>query len=216
MNDKWMTKAKKDNPAESLIAKMKLTQARIAKNDQGASRTATLRRPYQLLILLLCRLYGRKSGRFFKSSWAPLIHEISTNGTILNWATILSDSMSLAINQIRKSAQVTGFYMSSYFMDAVCASNTFPALSWRWTPKCHPDLLPYAMGAQVQGFLYRDHLPLHYPTAQGSSRITCPIHVRECSEVHRHSGGLVCEHSRSVFHNLWCYHGTSYIPLLHS
>jgi hypothetical protein len=138
VNDKWMTKAKKDNPAESLIAKMKLTQARIAKNDQGASRTATLRRPYQLLILLLCRLYGRKSGRFFKSSWAPLIHEISTNGTILNWATILSDSMSLAINQIRKSAQVTGFYMSSYFMDAVCASNTFPALSWRWTPKCHP------------------------------------------------------------------------------
>ena len=56
--------------------------------------TASLRTPYRFIALMLNRIFGRAHGKRFKLEWIPIIFYVTTQGTILNWANIVSNSLS--------------------------------------------------------------------------------------------------------------------------
>lgn len=89
---------------------------------------------------MLSRLHGEANCMFVKSEWIPLAHGVMSASIIFNWASILSANILRALEKAIQRPDVKGtpFYFSSFLLDALCASNQFPALKWAWTPKCPP------------------------------------------------------------------------------
>jgi hypothetical protein len=86
---------------------------------------------------LVSRIYGEKYATHVRIGWVPMMYEITEGGKIFNWVTILSNSLAEAIGKAQLDAfsGTLEFYMSSYLLDVVCASNTFMGLGWSWSPK---------------------------------------------------------------------------------
>ena len=59
--------------------------------------TASLRAPYRFIALMLNRIFGRANGRLFKFEWIPLIFHVATEGTVFNWASLVSSSLSSCV-----------------------------------------------------------------------------------------------------------------------
>ena len=55
--------------------------------------TASLRAPYRFIALMLNRIFGRAHGRLFKLEWIPIIFHVATQGTVFNWASMVSSSI---------------------------------------------------------------------------------------------------------------------------
>ena len=96
--------------------------------------TSTLRAPYRFIALMLNRIFGRSHGKRFKIGCIPVIFFVATQGTIFNWATIVSKSLSACI-----SADLGGvsqnrseFYISSILIDYLLCTQSFPALRCNW------------------------------------------------------------------------------------
>ena len=56
--------------------------------------TSTLRAPYRFIASMLNRIFGRANGKSFKIGWISVIVFVATQGTIFNWASIMSNSLS--------------------------------------------------------------------------------------------------------------------------
>ena len=67
----------------------------------------------------------------FQTKWIPIIHQVITYGSILNWGEIISSNLDFQLKKVQKEHQ---FYMSSYILDVMCASREYPSLGWRWKP----------------------------------------------------------------------------------
>ena len=80
----------------------------------GEYDTVSLRDPYIFIALMLNRVFGRAHGRLFKLEWIPLIFHVATQGTIFNWASLVSSSLSscLASALGGESQKRSEFYMS--------------------------------------------------------------------------------------------------------
>jgi hypothetical protein len=61
-----------------------------------------------------------------------MAYKISQNGHVFNWETILSFNIAQCSND-PKNMKNPGFYMSTYLIDVVCATNSFPIFNWSWT-----------------------------------------------------------------------------------
>jgi len=99
--------------------------------------TASLREPYKLVAMMMCRLFGDPDAKEFQQVWVQLMHEVCNKGTIFNWSGILSCAIVHAVNRARRvlgENEPAHFYMSSYLLDVICATNPFPGLHWMWTP----------------------------------------------------------------------------------
>ena len=59
--------------------------------------TATLITHYRFIALMLNRIFGRVHGKSFKLEWVPIIFYVATQGTVFNWANIVSNSLSSCI-----------------------------------------------------------------------------------------------------------------------
>jgi hypothetical protein len=46
--------------------------------------------PYQLLISMICRLYGEENCIHFKQEWTTMAHAVVEKGAVFNWVSILS------------------------------------------------------------------------------------------------------------------------------
>ena len=55
---------------------------------------ASLRASYRFIALMLNRVFGRAHGRLFKLEWIPIIFHVATQGTIFNWASMVSSNLS--------------------------------------------------------------------------------------------------------------------------
>ena len=53
--------------------------------------TASLRTPYRFIALMLNRIFGRAHGKSFKLEWMLIIFYVGTQGTVFNWANIVSN-----------------------------------------------------------------------------------------------------------------------------
>ena len=60
----------------------------------GEYDTASLRTAYRFIALMLNKIFGRAHGKSFKLEWMPIIFYVATQGTIFNWANIVSNSLS--------------------------------------------------------------------------------------------------------------------------
>ena len=96
-----------------------------------------MKEPYQFLSSMICKLYGEDKCTHFKLEWTPIAHYVSDKGDVFNWEQLLS----INISETTKGAlgpKQPGFFMSSYLLDVVCASNHFPGMDWCWNPTSSP------------------------------------------------------------------------------
>jgi hypothetical protein len=104
----------------------------------GIYATASLNDYMRYLVMMLCRLYGKKDSNHFSAEWTPLLEEVS-EGNSFNWHKILSDNITTEVTNYktaREKGQFVAFYMSAYIMDAICFRTPFPLMSWSWNPSC--------------------------------------------------------------------------------
>ena len=93
--------------------------------------TARLRAPYRFIALMLNWIFGRANGTLFKLEWIPLMFHVATEGTIFNWASLVSSSLSSCVaaalggGEARKKSE---FYMSSILIDCILCHQPFPGL----------------------------------------------------------------------------------------
>jgi hypothetical protein len=101
----------------------------------GMYATSSLATHMIYVAMMHCILVRRKSPTHFPVEWVPIMHEVA-KGYTFNWAKRLSDNLAKRIieYQILKSkGQPTPFYMSPYFIDAICFMTPFPLINWSWT-----------------------------------------------------------------------------------
>ena len=70
----------------------------------------------QNMVILLAIIFGRKYAKSFMEKWVPIMHQVMSNGSILNWGEIISSNLD---NQLRKAQMDHEFYMASYLMDVM-------------------------------------------------------------------------------------------------
>ena len=100
----------------------------------GEYETSTLLAPSGFIVLMLNIIFGRANGKSFKFGWIPIIYHVATHGTIFNWESIVSNSMSAFINATLGgvSQNKYEFYMSSILIDCILCTHPFPALKCNW------------------------------------------------------------------------------------
>jgi hypothetical protein len=98
--------------------------------------TTNLRRPYQYMVAMLCRLYGEPDATHFPLSYMPLIYLCADVGVSFNWADILSENLNIAIFAVMQAQPGTfpNFHMSSYLLDIMCMAHKYPNMGWSWFP----------------------------------------------------------------------------------
>ena len=88
-------------------------------------KTSKFRKIVQIIVILLSILFGRKDGSTFLDKWIPIIYQIMTSRATLNWSELISSNLDNQLKKVHKDHQI---YMSTYLMDAMCASMEFPSL----------------------------------------------------------------------------------------
>ena len=80
------------------IKRMMIPGKKFQTRPSGEYETTTLRTPYIFIALMLNRVFGRTHGKKFKLGWLPIIFYVATQGTIFNWETVVSSSLSACIS----------------------------------------------------------------------------------------------------------------------
>ena len=95
----------------------------------------------------LNRIFGRANGKSFKFGWIPVIYYVATQGTIFNWASIVSNSSSSCISATLGgvSQKKFEFYMSSILIDYILCTQSFPALKFHWDKDQAPVYVAYKL-----------------------------------------------------------------------
>jgi hypothetical protein len=66
----------------------------------GVYSISSLEPQFKYITMMTCRLYGRKDTTHFFLPWVPLMHTVA-KGCSLDWAKLLSDSMTSRITEYR-------------------------------------------------------------------------------------------------------------------
>ena len=125
----------------------------------GEYDTVSLRAPYRFIALMLNRIFGRAHGKSFKLEWMPIIFYVATQGTIFNWANIVSNSLSACLASALGgvSQKRSKFYMSSILVDCILCNQPSPGLRCIWDRERMPVYSAYKpqWGSQVPQSLLR-------------------------------------------------------------
>ena len=87
------------------------------------------RKSFQIIVILLSRVFRRKDGASFSNKWIPIIYQIITSRSMLKWGELISSNLDI---QLRKAWKDHQFFMSSYLMNVMCVNLEFPSLGWKW------------------------------------------------------------------------------------
>jgi hypothetical protein len=92
---------------------------------KGGYPTSTLRKPYQYMVTMLCRIYGELGASHFPLSYMPLIYYCADEGFSFNWDDIVSTNLMVTITVVVEAQLGTfpSFYMSSYHLYITCISH---------------------------------------------------------------------------------------------
>ena len=117
--DDWLNNIRMD--LVETLKKMLLQGKHYRYRPKGDYTTTILRAPYRFIALMLNRIFGRAHGRFFKLEWIPIIFCVATQGTIFNWANIVSNSLSACLDSALGGVHQKRlkFYMSSVLIDCI-------------------------------------------------------------------------------------------------
>ena len=113
----------------------------------GEYDTSSLHAPYRFIALMLNRSFGRAHGKSFKIGWIPVIFFVATQGTIFNWANIVSNNLFACISAALGgvSQKISEFYMSSIMIDCILCTQSFPALRCNWEKDRTPVYAGYKL-----------------------------------------------------------------------
>ena len=116
------------------LKRMLLPGKHFRTRPMGEYDTASLRAPYRFIALMLNRIFERAHGKSFKLEWMPIIFYVSTQGTIFNWANIVSNSLSACMASALGgvSQKRSEFYMTSILVECIPCNQTFPGLRCIW------------------------------------------------------------------------------------
>ena len=111
----------------------------------GEYDTMSLRAPYRFIALMLNRIFGRAHGRLFKLEWIPIIFHVATQGTVFNWASMVSCSLSSCVTSALEggSKKRSEFYMISILIDYILCNQGFPGLRCIWDRERMPVYAAY-------------------------------------------------------------------------
>ena len=76
----------------------------------------------QIIVIIMSRTFGRKDASHFLDKWIPIIHQVITYGSILNWGEIISSNLVIELKKVQKEHQL---YISSYILDVMYANREF-------------------------------------------------------------------------------------------
>ena len=98
----------------------------------GNYPTTELKTPYQYIVAVLCRLYGKKNASKFTFSLMPLIYYCTNEGLEFNWADILLGNLAEAIAFVKHTPpeKFPEFHMSSYLLHIMCVAHQYPKQGW--------------------------------------------------------------------------------------
>ena len=96
-----------------------------AKSSPIEWKTYKFRKSIQIIVILLERVFGRKDASSFPAKWIPIIDQVITSGSKLNWGELISSSLDFQLKKYHKEHQ---FFMSSYLLAMMCAS--IVSFSW--------------------------------------------------------------------------------------
>ena len=71
------------------------------------------------MVILMSKIFGRKDASHFSCKWIPIIHQLITYGSVLNWGEIISSNIDIQLNKVKNEHK---FYTGSYILDVMCAS----------------------------------------------------------------------------------------------
>jgi hypothetical protein len=93
-----------------------------------------LRRPYQYLVAILCKLYGEPNATQFSLKFIPLIYFCTDVGISFNWVDILSKNITSSISTVAQAKPGTfpSFHMSSSLLDIMCTTHRYSNMGWIW------------------------------------------------------------------------------------
>ena len=79
--------------------------------------------------------------------WIPFIYFVATQGTIFNWESIVSNSLSACISTALggMSQKKSEFYMTSILIDFILCTHPFPALNSHWDKDRAPVYATYKL-----------------------------------------------------------------------
>ena len=98
-------------------------------------KNSKFRKSIQIIVIFLSRVFRRKDASSFPNKWIPIIYQVITSGSTLNWGELISSSLNLQLKKDRKKHQ---FFMSSYILDVICANREYPSLGWKWESNLSP------------------------------------------------------------------------------
>ena len=164
--------AENEVPSEP-IRDWRQNPAKHKHESSGKYSVDSLASPYCYAGIMMCRLWGLHYSANFDIEMVPLM-EAAVNSFIMDWATILSDKLVVAVRDFRAKSRVTErkippFYYSAYIMDTFCFNFEFPILGWRWTAQDPSPIHLYHQ--KLWKSSYKDHLyqicngfmvPIHY------------------------------------------------------
>ena len=108
---------------------------------------------------MLNRIFGRAHSKSFKLEWVPIIFYVATQGTVFNWANIVSNSLSSYIASALGgvSQKRSEFYMSSILIDCILCNQPFPNMRCIWDRERTPVYSAYQpLWAQKYHSHYRE------------------------------------------------------------
>ena len=62
-------------------------------------KNSKFRKSIQIIVILLDRVFGRKDASIFPNKWIPIIYQVITSGSTLNWGELISSSLDLQLKK---------------------------------------------------------------------------------------------------------------------
>ena len=129
------------------VKRMMIPGKNFQTRPSGEYDTSTLRAPYRFIALMLNRIFGKAHGKSFTIGWILVIFFMPTQGTIFNWANIVSNNLSACISTSLGGVSQTEskFYMSSILIDCILCTQDFLALRCNWEKDRTPVYVAYKL-----------------------------------------------------------------------
>jgi hypothetical protein len=107
---------------------------KFTNQSTGFYGTTNLKESYVYMMALIFRLYEEKYCSRFSEAWIPLAYTVAIVRCKFNWGAIISKQLSICFQQAQasKEGEAPTFYMSTYFLDVMCAINIFSNMNMRW------------------------------------------------------------------------------------
>lgn len=65
-------------------------------------RTSKFRKSIQIIVIFLEIILGRKDTSSSQEKWIPIIHQVITHGSTLNWGEIISSNLDIQLKKAQK------------------------------------------------------------------------------------------------------------------